>query len=155
MAEIDVEIEIKDLIKEIDKLGKAEEHALKQAARAIGGEAAGFAKETCPVDTGLLRNSITFAVSGEETAIKSYKADKAKVEGKQVQSGGYSGQMPKEKSGLAVYIGTNVKYAAIQENGDFQHHTGQSKHFLKNAATQHGPRYKEILEAAFKAADIK
>ena len=32
--------------------------------------------------------------------------------------GSYSGTMPKEKSGLAVYIGTNVKYAEKQENGD-------------------------------------
>lgn len=108
---IQVEVDLSKLTKGFDKLGKAGELALKQAARAIGGEAVGYAKANCPVDTGLLRNSITFALSGEEPDIKSYKADKAKNEGGEVKSGSYSGAMPKEKSGLAVYIGTNVKYA--------------------------------------------
>jgi len=61
---IQVEVDLSKLTKGFDKLGKAGELALKQAARAIGGEAVGYAKANCPVDTGLLRNSITFAISG-------------------------------------------------------------------------------------------
>lgn len=142
---IQVEVDLSKLTKGFDKLGKAGELALKQAARAIGGEAVGYAKANCPVDTGLLRNSITFAISGEEPDIKSYKADKGNGHGS------YSGAMPKEKSGLAVYIGTNVKYAEKQENGDYPHKTG-SKHFLKKAATEHTDRYKKIIESALAAA---
>lgn len=152
MAEVKFEVNMKDLIKHIDKTGTAGETALKQAARQIGAEAAGFAKENCPVDTGLLRNSITFAVSGEAPNISKYQADKEDKNGV-VQKGSYSGSLPQEKQ-LAVYIGTNVKYASIQENGDFEHTSG-SKHFLKRAATDHTARYKEILDAALKAANPK
>ena len=149
MAEIDIEVNVKDLLKTVDEYGKANEIALKQAARSIGGEAAGFAKENCPVDTGLLRNSITFALSGEEPDITSYKADKPKPDGT-VESGEYSGAVAQEAQ-LAIYIGTNVKYAEYQENGDYQHKHG-SKHFIKRAATEHNDRYESILKAALEAA---
>ena len=42
----------------------------------------------------------------------------------------------------AVYIGTNVEYAPVQEN---------IHHFLKNAAANHGDEYKKIMETSLKS----
>ena len=48
-----------------DNIKRAVEKAMQKAARMVGGSLEGHAKELCPVDTGLLRNSITFALGGE------------------------------------------------------------------------------------------
>lgn len=64
------------------------------------------------VDTGLLRNSITYALDGSGAAIGEYHADKGGG------SGSYSGTTPAEGGGKrAVYVGTNVEYAGFVENG--------------------------------------
>lgn len=47
----------------------------------------------------------------------------------------------------AVYVGTNVVYAARQEFGDY-HHTVGKKHYLRDAAANHADHYKQILKAA-------
>lgn len=109
--------------------------------KAIGQEAEGYAKDNCPVDTGLLRNSITYATSGEAPAISSYSSDDGS------KSGSYSGTAPKG-DGLSVYIGTNVEYAEEQEIGDRIKHKTGGAHFLRNAAADHGDHYKEIMRAA-------
>lgn len=50
----------------------------------------------------------------------------------------------------AVYIGTNVEYAPYVEYGEkAKHETGRA-HFLRDAATTHGDRYKDILELFLK-----
>lgn len=54
-----------------------------------------------------------------------------------------------DKAEQAVYIGTNVEYAVYVEYGDYNHKTGK-KHFLKDAAANHGDRYKALMEAALK-----
>ena len=57
------------------------------------------------VDTGLLRNSIAYALDGEPPEIQTYKADEGG------ETGSYSGAMPEEGQGKrAVYVGTNVEY---------------------------------------------
>lgn len=48
-----------------------------------------------------------------------------------------------------VYIGTNVEYAPAVEYREVAHRTGNA-HFLKNAATNHSDRYKELAEMALK-----
>lgn len=50
----------------------------------------------------------------------------------------------------AVYIGTNVEYAPYQEMGTSRGVT--AKHFLKNAAANHGDEYKAIIEESMKNA---
>ena len=90
------------------------------------------------VVTGLLRNRITYAVDGNETAIKSYKADKGDGKGE------YDGKAPEEGEGLAsVSVGTNVEYAPNVEYG-----TSRSKAypFLKKTIQKNLDRYKEIFE---------
>lgn len=82
--------------------------------------------------TGLLKNSITYALDGEGTAISSYSADKAsRYSGKMPPSESYSGTTPKEPEGRqAVYVGTGVKYAIYVHEGTDRMAPNR---FLKNA----------------------
>ena len=103
------------------------------------------AKKKCPVDTGRLRNSITYALAGEETHVKSYKANKG---GKDRETYTYEGTADGEK-GSGVYIGTNVEYAVFVENGA----RGRTAvHFLQDAATGHTDQYKKLMEDSIKNA---
>lgn len=110
---------------------------------AIGLTAEKYAKKDCPVDTGLLRNSITYAISGYEAHVKQYRRDNFKSgESKKHTYKGYDGVMDGKKD-EAVYIGTNVEYAAHQELG------ARGKpgiFFLRKSATEHTPEYKEIMK---------
>lgn len=47
-----------------------------------------------------------------------------------------------------AYIGTNVEYAPYQEMGTSKGVV--AKHFLKNAAANHGDEYRAIIEEAMK-----
>lgn len=136
-------IYVKVLSDNTEDVLKATKEQVTLGLRAIGQEAEGYAKDNCPVDTGLLRNSITYAIGGEAPAIGSYKADVGE------RRGSYSGSLP-EGSMPTVYIGTNVEYAEQVEYNDMRHRTGKA-HFLKDAATGHSDHYKAILEAALKA----
>ena len=130
---------MKDNTKEVlEALEKAKIRGLT----AIGMEAEGFAKEdpNMPVDTGLARNSITFALAGEQAHIKDYKADRG--DGR----GSYSGTADGEK-GEAVYLGSNVEYFQFIENGS---RTINARHILRNAASEHADRYKELMENSMK-----
>ena len=126
------------------KILSAFEAQVRAALVAIGNEARDYAVDECPVDTGLLRNSLAYAIAGEAPDKTGYEADKGDATGE------YSGSTPEEPKGsYAVYIGSNVKYAAVQEFGDFNHTTGK-QHFLKDAITNHTDRYKMLAEAALK-----
>lgn len=120
----------------------------------IGQEAEGNAKGECPVDTGLLRNSIAHALAGEQPSIgksykRTYKADKPDKNGV-VRSGTYTGKTPKKQGEHSVYIGSNVEYAVdVEFNATKKHDTGKA-HFLKDAATTHTDQYKEIMKLALK-----
>lgn len=108
------------------------------ALKAIGEEAEGYAKDDCPVDTGRLRNSITFAT-------KSYKSKGNDRTGEKASA--------KERKKLAnpedltLYLGTNVDYAVYVEYGSYNHKIGKN-HFIRDAIAKHGDHYKEILRAA-------
>ena len=108
----------------------------------VGNQAERYAKANCPVDSGRLRNSITWATTGEQ--------------GPANTSGGEAAQAKdyrkKAKPELGtVYIGTNVEYAPYVEYRSLKHLTGRA-HFLRDAATDHEEHYKEILRAALEAA---
>lgn len=115
--------------------------AIKRALWAMGATAEGHAKgyET-RVDTGLLRNSITFAVGGSAPATTSYKADRPDKSGI-VRSGSYGGTAPQ---GNYVSIGSGVEYAASHELGNSRGIT--PLHFLKNAVANHTSEYKGIVK---------
>ena len=119
--------------------------ALEKALLEIGIHLEGEAKEELSnspkrIDTGLLRNSITYALDGEAAATSTYKADSGN------ESGSYSGTAPKETDGnRSVIVGTNVEYAIYV-------HEGTSKmspnRFLKNALD----RNKDQIDAKIKEA---
>lgn len=95
------------------------------ALEAVGLQAEGDCQMACPVDTGLLRNSITHAVYGKPPSISSYQSNathasssatqNAGTAGKPVnpiQTGTYSGNVTDGSEEYKVFIGTNVEYAA-------------------------------------------
>lgn len=118
----------------------AMEHAVRKALTEIGIEAEGHAKDIIrdrgSVVTGLLRNSITWAIGGESANISSYSADTGD------KSGSYSGTAPK-KDVPCVYIGTNVEYAPYIELGA---RGRPPRAYLKPAVEDFRDEYKEIVE---------
>ena len=133
-----------------DEVLAALERAKKRGLEAIGLTAEGHAKkkitEAKAVDTGRLRNSITYALAGEETHIKSYKADKG---GKDRETYTYDGTADGKK-GSGVYIGTNVEYAPGIELGT--HRSAGAVHFLQDAVANHTDEYKRLMEDSMKNA---
>ena len=114
----------------------AKDEAVARALDAIGKTAERHAKERCPVYTGRLRNSITYA-TGQYNGVGTYSDD----QGNTFSDATAKGTPEKE----TVYIGTNVVYAKYQEVGDFQHNVGAA-HFMRDAATTHGDEYKRIAK---------
>ena len=115
--------------------------------KAIGLKAEAHAKGDCPVDTGRLRNSITYATA------KTHSAGKTKFKGRDGKGGTANPEdwaLRGTPEDYVVYIGTNVEYAKQQEYFDMAHKVGRA-HFLRDAATTHGDEYKSTMEAALKA----
>jgi hypothetical protein len=111
---------------------------------AIGLTAERHAKrdKNMPVDTGRARNSITYALAGEEAHIKAYSGDKGEA------GGTYNGVAEGEK-GSAVYIGSNVEYFPFIELGS---RSINARHVLKNAASSHASEYKQIMKDSMENA---
>lgn len=132
------------------------EAAIRRGNEAIGLAAEGHAKKKLTKEvytgdkdwplTGRLRNSITYALAGEETHVKSYKANKG---GKERETYTYDGTA-EGKKGSGVYIGTNVDYAQGIELGT--HRKAGAVHFLQDAATGHTEEYKKLMEGSMKNA---
>ena len=120
---------------------------------AIGIHIEGEAKEELEadprrIDTGLLRNSITYALSGQAPAIGSYKADKADKSGK-VQHGSYHGTAPNDPDDKqAVYVGTNVEYGIYVHEGT-QRMT--PNRFLKKAVERNKDQIESYIEREMKS----
>lgn len=162
-------------IKITDNSDQVKEELQAAAIRALekcGLTAEGYAKPLCPVDTGLLRNSITYALGGQPPAISSYRADKPDESG-ETKKGDYSGSAPRDSGGeMSVYIGTNVEYAPYKELGTGQNYEGgrptkwtyedakgqhhmtggnTAKPFLKPAVADHSKTYRDIIEGEMKS----
>lgn len=124
------------------------EHAIGNGLTAIGFTAERHAKEIISeeqaVDTGRLRNSITFAISGKKANIQSYRGDHGE------EGGTYSGTAPESKD-KCVYIGSGVKYAAGIELGT--HRKKGAVHMLQRAATEHTEEYKQLMKDAMESAE--
>ena len=127
----------------IDRVHKNAKKALKMIGMTVESNAKGMA----PVDTGLLRNSITYAIGGEAPSISQYAND----------NGGnlheYNGKADEDEDGeMSVTIGTGVEYAPYQELG---HHTRNGKWvapqaFLRPAMEGSMDAIKKILETELK-----
>ena len=115
--------------------------AVLKSAKMIGGTIESHAKELCPVDTGLLRNSITYALSGEPANIPGYTDNNG--EG----MGSYSGSAPRstDDNQVTVYVGTNVYYAPYQELGAPSINL-PAQPYLRPAFENHQDEIKQIIE---------
>ena len=144
-------IEIHDNSKEVSEAIKS---ALLKGLETCGLVAEGYAKKLAPVGTpestgipgyigGLLRGSITHALSGKQPSISTYQDNAGK------RRGSYSGTAPEESDSnkSAVYIGTNVEYAPYVCLGTI-HMNAQP--FLKPAVNDHKDEYRKILENSLK-----
>lgn len=135
---------------------RALENAIERGFEAIGIDAVGHAVDrltetvyTRTEDpdgyklTGRLRNSITYAVSGQPAAIESYSGDNGE------EGGTYEGTAPVEEN-KAVYVGTNVVYAEGIELGT--HRKAGAVHFLRDAAAGHNDEYKKLMKESLENA---
>ena len=122
----------------------AMEKGKRNALTAIGATAETHTKENITadelVDTGRLRNSITYA-TGDYLGIGTYTDNNKKS-----YSDAKARNTPKDDE---VAIGTNVEYAAYTELGT-QHITAH--HYLKRAVTEHQDEYKKLTAQAVKTA---
>lgn len=142
MSDIRVENDnTKEILTELEK-------AVKKALTDVGIEAVDniTSRGDFPADTGLLKNSITFAVSGESPLISSYRADKRRKGEDKVQTGSYQGTAPNDDQ-KAVYIGTNVEYAKYVEFGTSKM---VARDFMNAPLKANFGHYKEIMEKHIK-----
>lgn len=121
------------------------EKAVERGLEAIGIEAETNAKENTPVDTGRLRNSITFATQTYHSPGNStIKAGETPADPQE-----YETQATPEKN--ALYLGSNVSYAESVETMNRPHTTGKA-HFLRDALAQHGDKYKKIMKKSLETS---
>lgn len=140
------------------------ERGIEKGLEMVGLKAEGYAKRLAPVDTGLLRNSITHALAGESFdhsysasyGSNTYKNKKGETVRRKatsknagtVKKGEFHKQVG-DKDEKAVYIGTNVEYAAYVEMGTSR---TTPQPFLKPAATEHMKEYAKKVGACIKEA---
>ncbi len=132
------------------------EAAIEKALTMIGGVIESAAKEQLTangsVDTGLLRNSITYALGGEYPAAASYtnnagSKDKAgrEITGKQ---GTYEQPAPADTGNKrTVYVGTNVEYAPYVELGTSRM---GAKPYLRPAVENNKRKIEKAIEISFR-----
>ncbi len=124
-----------------DEVIKAKDEAVEKALMEIGMDMERYAKLLAPVDTGRLRNSITYATK-QYSGQGSYSDEN----GNSYDDATARGEPEKN----SVYVGTNVEYAASQELGDFKHKVGQSP-YLRPAVEDHIAEYRQTLEDNLKS----
>lgn len=125
---------------------------LERALDAVGFQVEGHAAEELSakpmrIDTGLLRNSITHAVTGHPTAKREYSSNATHREtGKPVspiKRGEYAGTAPPAPDFQpGVYVGTNVEYAIYVHEGTQKM---AANRFIKNAITHNADEIKGII----------
>ena len=124
-----------------EQLKNATEESIRNALTIIGGKAAEYAANLAPVATGLLKNSITYALAGEAPAIGTYTSDDG------TKSGSYSGVADGGQDDTFVLIGSNVEYAAAHE---FGYKGISAKHYIANGVGNHIDEFKGILSEELK-----
>ena len=125
---------------------QATDQQIEMALIAIGAKMESNTKALyVPVDTGRLKNSITYALAGGPAQISSYGADPGS--GEEGEQGQYSGTAPADPGGKvrSVYVGSNVEYAEIVEEGTSGR---KGRHYLRDAVNNHIEEYKSLAERA-------
>ena len=99
-------------------------------------------KEPQRVDTGLLKNSIAYAVVGKSAIPSTYSADGPDKDGI-VREGSYSGTAPDEGEDKPyVMVGTNVEYAMYVHEGTSRM---KANRFIKKAMEENKNELLEIV----------
>lgn len=102
---------------------------------------------TKAVDTGLLRNSVTYVVSGKSPNIQMYYADKPNKQGVKM-AGMYAGVAPDEGGDVkTMAVGTNVEYAQYIENGTSRM---AARPFIRPAIADNTDKFKRIIQQELK-----
>lgn len=126
---------------------KTTHEAILIGLEAAGIQAASIAKvelqkDPSRIDTGLLRNSIAYAVVGKSAIPSTYSADSPDKDGV-VHEGSYSGIAPDEGEDKPyVMIGTNVEYALYVHEGTSRM---KANRFLKKAIDENKSELREIV----------
>jgi len=121
--------------------------AILRGLKAIGEVAETHAKKDCPVDSGRLRNSITYAIRGYHGPMTTEAGRDGQItipDSSEYETHG-------EPDEDTLVIGTNVVYAPPQEFNERYAHVSGKAHFLRDAISTHGDQYKKIMEASLKA----
>ena len=121
---------------------RAVEEKMVQALKLMGETIEGYAKDDCPVDTGLLHNSLTYGVSGSSMNQTSYTDNSG------TQSGSYQSNAPGTAKDHAVYVGSNVEYAPYVEFMSMNHQVGKA-HFLRDAGVNHIDELRDKAQKVF------
>lgn len=110
---------------------EALENAVNRGLKACGETAVGYAQDLCPVDTGNLRGSITYAVDGDECYI-----------GTNVE------YAPYVELGTGKYTtgGRQTPWVYQDDKGWHMTDGQQAKPFLKPSASDHSAEYRDILK---------
>lgn len=126
---------------------KTTHEAILIGLEAAGIQAASIAKvelqkDPSRIDTGLLRNSIAYAVVGKSAIPSTYSADSPDKDGNE-RTGSYSGTAPDDGADKPyVMIGTNVEYAMYVHEGTARMAPNR---FLKNAMDENKSELLEIV----------
>ena len=128
---------------------KGLQQAVDRALESIGIAAQGYATLACRVDTGRLRNSITYATAkgqGQPNKFKSTgKQDKKGKNKRAVMASPADYAMLGKPEENSVWLGTNVEYA--------RHVEEKVKAFIRPAIMDNISDYKNILEENLRALD--
>ena len=127
-----------------DELLKELEFLEEKALVTVGGEAEGDAKieiESSPrrVDTGRLRNSITWATRTEHSEVDT------NLEKPNDDASADDGVNSSQAGEREVVIGTNVEYAAKVHEGDAKEGLDPNR-FLRNAIERNTEKYRGIID---------
>lgn len=111
---------------------EALQNAVNRGLKACGEIAVGYAQELCPVDTGNLRGSISYAVDGDDCYI-----------GTNVKYAPYV----EFGTGVHTQGGRQTPWTYQDDKGHWYRTTGQKPQpFLKPSAEGHSEEYREILK---------
>lgn len=122
-----------------EEIKKAAEEKIEAALEILGSKAQDYAIGMSPVDTGRLRNSITYVTRTAQGAANTAGLEPA-------ESDDYTPHGTPSKG--EVYIGTNVEYAIAQEFGDSGHMAANGGvGFLRPAVERHINEFQSIVKS--------
>lgn len=121
-----------------DEVRRALKNAVERGLSACGETAVGYAQDLCPVDTGRLRNSITYSVDGNDCYI-----------GTNVEYAPYI------EFGTGIHAETGGRRTPWAYEDDKGWHTTEGmkpQPFLRPSASNHSDEYSDILRSSLENA---